>query len=33
MISRIGWNEMRTRATQFSKDWAGAFFYLGIFSK
>jgi hypothetical protein len=29
MISRIGWNEMRTRATQFSKDWAGAFYEKG----
>ena len=33
MTAPIGWNEMRARATQFSKDWAGAFYYPCIFSK
>ena len=29
MTAPIGWNEMRARATKFSKDWAGAFYEKG----
>lgn len=29
MTAPIGWNEMRARATQFAKDWAGAFYEKG----